>query len=121
MSKVKLTNKYILQEGEEEAKLKIKKPEIVEEKTLKRPTPKGKEEPKVLYKKYCFVNTHSTHTHTIKYITKRFYNNDNILYKQHNLQTELTRTDDETRRKSSIQVMNRLSVLVKVTWKTRQL
>lgn len=32
---------------EAEAKLKIKKPEIVEEKTLKRPTPKG-QEPKVL-------------------------------------------------------------------------
>lgn len=32
---------------EAEAKLKIKKPEIVEEKTLKRPTPKG-QEPKVV-------------------------------------------------------------------------
>lgn len=41
------TVKYNLQEGEEEAKLKIKKPEIVEEKTVKRPTPKEKDEPKV--------------------------------------------------------------------------
>lgn len=33
-----------MQEDEAEAKLKIKKPEIVEEKTIKRPSPKDKEQ-----------------------------------------------------------------------------
>lgn len=50
-----VTHNNAIQEDEAEAKLSVKKPEVVEEKTIKRPSPKDKE-PKVRREYYNIEN-----------------------------------------------------------------